>query len=172
MEDRYGSMWADRYGAFPRERVKATWAADLADMSREEIARGVHACRDLRFPPTLAEFRLLCRPPIDYESAFLEAVEQMRKRQHGGDTWSHPAIYWASAKLGCDLQAHPYQAIKGRWRALLDEAIDDVRSGKLPKDVPIRRDALPAPGQCSVPLDEAKSRIAGIKAMMAKKIAT
>jgi hypothetical protein len=171
MEDRYGSLWADRYGAFPRERVKATWAADLADLSREEITRGVHACRDLRFPPTLPEFRALCRPPIDYEAAYLEAVEQMRRREHGEDTWSMPAIYWAAITLEEDLRANPYSSVKGRWRRALDEAMEGVRSGKLPARVPVRRDALPPPGRCSVPPEVAKERIAALKAMLAKETA-
>lgn len=64
MEDRYGSLWADRYGAFPRDRVKRTWGSDLADMSRDELARGAEACRDRRYPPTLPEFRALCRKEI------------------------------------------------------------------------------------------------------------
>lgn len=171
MEDRYGALWADRYGAFPRERVKRSWAEDLADLTRDELARGVSACRDRKFPPTLPEFRELCRPALDYERAFLEAVEQMRRRETGADTWSTPAVFWAAVKLGGDLRAHPYAAIKGRWQAALDGAIEGIRTGKLPGDVPQRREALPAPGQCSVPPEVAKQRLAGIRDMLAQKMA-
>lgn len=170
MEDRYGAMWADRYGAFPRARVMRTWAEDLADMSRDELTRGVAACRDRKFPPTLPEFRELCRPALDYERAFAEAVEQMRKREAGEDSWSTPAVYWAAAKLGVDLRVHPYQSIKGRWHAALDEAIEGIRTGKLPAAVPQRRESLPAPGQCSVPPEVAKQRLAGIRDMLARKM--
>ena len=46
MEDRYGDLWANRYGAFPRDRVKRSWGEDLADLSPDEIVRG--ACYPLR----------------------------------------------------------------------------------------------------------------------------
>ncbi len=170
MEDRYGSLWADRYGAFPRSRVMRSWAEDLADMSRDELARGVSACRDRKFPPTLPEFRELCRPALDYERAFLEAVEQMRKRETGADTWSTPAVYWAAVKVGQDLRAHPYAMVKGRWAAALDEAIDAVRTGKLTNEIPPRHEALPTPGQCSVPPEVAKQRLARIRDMLAGKM--
>jgi hypothetical protein len=170
MEDRYGALWADRYGAFPRARVMRTWAEDLADMSRDELTRGVAACRDRKFPPTLPEFRELCRPALDYERAFVEAVEQMRRRDAGEDSWSTPAVYWAATKLGGDLRAYPYQAIKGRWQAALDDAIDGVRTGKLPNEIPSRHKSLPAPGQCSVQPEVAKQRLAGIRDMLAAKM--
>lgn len=171
MEDRYGALWADRYGAFPRERVKRSWAEDLADLTRDELARGVSATRDRKFPPTLPEFRELCRPALDYERAFIEAIEQMRRRETGADTWSTPAAYWAAVKVGGDLRAYPYAAIKGRWAAALDEAIEEIRTGKLPNETPPRREALPAPGQCSVPPEVAKQRLAGIRDMLAAKMA-
>lgn len=171
MEDRYGSMWADRYGAFPRERVKRSWAEDLADISRDELTRGVSACRDRKFPPTLPEFRELCRPALDYERAFIEAVEQMRKREHGEDRWSSPAVFWAACKLGGDLRAYPWQSIRGRWQAALDEAIDGLRTGKTPAEIPPRREALPAPGQTSVSPEVARQRLAEIRDSLAAKMA-
>lgn len=170
MEDRYGALWADRYGAFPRARVMRSWAEDLADMTRDELTRGVSACRDRKFPPTLPEFRELCRPALDYERAFIEAVEQMRKRETGDDEWSTPAVYWAAVKVGGDLRAYPYPSIKGRWMAALDDAIEGISTGKLPADVPQRREALPAPGQCSVPPEVAKQRLANIRDMLAQKM--
>jgi hypothetical protein len=104
----------------------------------------------------------MCRPPIDYERAFAEAVEQMRRRETGDDVWSAPAIYWAAVTLWSELQSHPYASIKGRWHAALDEAVEGVRSGRLPSDIPRRVDALPAPGRCSVPPEVARGRIAEI----------
>lgn len=170
MEDRYGALWAERYGAFPRERVKRSWAEDLADMTRDELVRGIGACRDRKFPPALPEFREMCRPALDYERAFIEAIEQMRKRETGADEWSTPAVYWAAVKVGGDLRAFHYTAIKGRWQAALDDAIDGIRTGKLPAAVPPRREALPAPGQCSVPPEVAKQRLAHILDMLSSKM--
>ena len=97
-------------------------------------------------------------------------IEQMRKRETGDDEWSTPAVYWAAVKVGGDLRAHPYAAIKGRWAAALDDAIDGIRTGKLPAAVPQRHEALPAPGQCSVPPEVAKQRLANIRDMLARKM--
>jgi len=150
--------------------VKSVWAKELAGYSPDEIARGIAACRTRDWPPTLPEFLKVCRPALDYERAFIEAIEQMRKRETGGDEWSTPAVYWAAVKLGRDISAHPYNAIKGRWKSALDDAIDGIRTGKLPAAVPKRREALPAPGQCSVPPEVAKQRIASIRDMLTRKM--
>ena len=143
MEDRYGDLWASRYGAFPRSRVKATWAEDLADLSRDELARGVAACKSARFPPTLAEFRSLCRPPIDFESAFVEAVQQMAARESGGDRWSCPAIFWAAVTIGSfDLRNATWGTIEKRWSKVFQAELD---KGEW-QPVPARAIALPPPG--------------------------
>lgn len=166
----YGSKFADLWRGCDIEGVKSVWAKELAGYSPDEIARGIAACRTRDWPPTLPEFLKVCRPALDYERAFIEAIEQMRKRETGGDEWSTPAVYWAAVKVGGDLRAYPYPSIKGRWMAALDDAIEGIRTGKLPADVPQRREALPAPGQCSVPPEVAKQRLANIRDMLARKI--
>lgn len=168
MEDRYGAIWADRYGAFPRARVMQTWGRDLADMNREELARGVESCRDRRYPPTLPEFRELCRPAIDYERAFIEAVEQQHLREIGKDAWSSPAIFWAASSIGNDLKNHHYGAISKRWASAMDKARDRIKAGELPNEVPVRREALPAPGRNVVSQEQAAENIAKLKAMIAE----
>jgi hypothetical protein len=152
---------------------RQAWAEGFAEegITMAEIKRGIAECRRLfDWPPSFAEFVKACRPALDYERAYEEAVEQMRRRDAGEDSWSTPAVYWAATKLGVDLLAHPYQSIKGRWHAALDEAIEGIRTGKLPAAVPKRREALPAPGQCSVPPEVAKQRLAGIRDMLARKM--
>lgn len=166
----YGSRFADMWRGCDLDAVKSIWAQELAGFTKDELAAGIAACRNLEWPPTLPTFMKLCRPALDYERAFLEAVEQMRKRETGDDRWSTPAIYWAAVKLGSDLSAYPYQSIKGRWQAALDEAIEAIRTGKLPAEVPKRREALPAPGQCIVPPEVAKQRIAAIRDMLTRKM--
>ena len=83
MEDRYGDLWAQRFGGVPKDRLMRTWAEDLSDLSGEEIAYGLRACRDHKFVPSLPDFRALCRPPIDFDGALLEAIEQMARRESG-----------------------------------------------------------------------------------------
>lgn len=170
MEDRYGSLWAERYGTFPRERVKRTWAEDLADMSPEEMIQGVEACKARRFPPTLPEFRDMCRPPIDYETAFHEAVQQMQKRKTGEDEWPSAALYWAAVKFGGDILAQPYSVCKTRWKSALDQATDLVKTKKLPDGVPKRRGALPAPGECTASKEKVHQMLDDMKRVLASKV--
>jgi hypothetical protein len=168
----YGSKFADMWRGCDLQAVKAVWAAELAGYSPEELARGIAACRMRDWPPTLPEFMKACRPALDYERAFHEAVEQMRRRETGEDVWSNPAVFWAAIRLGNDLLAHPYAALKARWQEALDEAVEGVRTGKLPASAPKRRDALPPPGKSSVPPEVAKQRLAEIRAFLeAKKLA-
>lgn len=156
MEDRYGKLWADKYGQFPRERVKQSWAEDLADMTGKELAHGLEACKKLKFPPTLPEFIMLCRPPIDYEATFIETMEQLRKRSSGEDCWSHPAVYWAAQSIGqFDLFAANWQTIKTRWTKVLDEMLAEKN---LPV-VPVYVRPLPAPGKTSIDQATAQKRI-------------
>lgn len=142
MEDRFGDLWANRYGAFPRARVKQTWAEDLGDLSGEEVARGVSASKSIKFPPTLPEFRALCRPPIDFELAFVEAVQQMAARESGNDRWSNPAIFWAAVTIGSfDLRNCTWSTLEKRWRKVFQAELD---KGEW-QPVPARAVALPAP---------------------------
>lgn len=142
MEDRYGDLWASRYGAFPRTRVMRTWAEDLADLSRDELARGVEACRSAKFPPNLPEFRALCRPPVDFEAAFVEASDQMIRRETGSDRWSSPAIFWAAVTIGSfDIRNSAWAVIEKRWRKVLQAELDKGEWQPIPERVI----ALPAP---------------------------
>lgn len=142
MEDRYGDQWASRYGAFPRSRVMKTWAEDLSDLTPEEFILGCQASKSLKFPPTLPDFRALCRPPIDFESAFIEAVQQMAARETGKDRWSKPAIFWAAVTIGSfDLRNGSWATLEKRWRKVFQAELD---KGEW-QPVPVRAIALPAP---------------------------
>lgn len=167
----YGARFADLWRGADIEHVKRVWAEELSDYTRDEIARGVAACRSRDWPPTLPEFLKLCRPAMDYERAFIEAVEQMHKRGSGADRWSSPAVYWAAAELGKDLSVYPYAHIAKRWQAALDEAGSRVASGDLPAEIPPRREALPAPADVTVPPEVARKRIrAMLDSLAAKRV--
>lgn len=62
-EDYYGSKWAAQYGAFPRDRVKATWAEELAGFASipGAIAAALEVQKSDEWPPTLPKFLQLCR---------------------------------------------------------------------------------------------------------------
>ena len=61
METRYGTQWAEKWAGINVIQVMENWAEDLSDISDLEIAEGVAASRDLKFPPSLCEFRQLCK---------------------------------------------------------------------------------------------------------------
>ncbi len=139
----YGSRFADLWGGCKLDQVKAVWAEELAGYGGDELRRGVEACKARDWPPTLPEFLKLCRPPVDFERAFYEAVDQLAKRDQGRDAWSHPAVYWAAVSVGnFDMTHKPWREMQARWRDALSA---QLAKGEWP-GVPERRDALPAPG--------------------------
>jgi hypothetical protein len=109
----------------------------------------------------------MCRPSVDERQSFLEAVEQMQRRQRGEDKWSSPVVYWAAAKLGNDIHSHTPEQMRSRWIKALDDARNDIAAGKLPNAVPQRLDALPAPGEQTVTAEQAHHNVEAIKARMA-----
>ncbi len=77
-------------------------------------------------------------------AALLEAIEQMARRESGRDQWSHPAIFWASVKVGAfDLSRMTARELEPRWRKEFGE---QMALWQWP-EIPVRREALPAPGQ-------------------------
>lgn len=148
--------------------AKKVWAEDLAGYTPEEITRGLQTRYD--YPPSVDEFMRACRPSLDYERAFVEAVEQMVLRKTGKDRWSNPAVFWAAVKLGSDLTNFPYPAIKGRWKSALDKVTEEIRNGDLSPEIPPRVRALPAPGKTSISPEEVKKRFAEIYEILDRKV--
>lgn len=162
MSGMYGKLFADQWGGVDPKITQQVWAKHLAGFTGQELKTGLDACLKRKFPPTLPEFISLCRPPVDYESAFYEAVNQMQRRRDGhAERWSKPAIYWAATKIGNDLFASPYNAIKARWVSALDDAI-----GNSPKTIPAKAQALPSPEKLAVSPEEAHKRITELAEML------
>lgn len=162
----YGARFADMWRGCDLEGVKKIWSDELGEFTKNEIAQGVKSCRAREWPPTLPEFLKLCRPELDYERAYLHAVEQMRKRESGDDEWNNAAIFYAARKIGNDLRNNPYQSIKTRWHSALDEAVNDIRTGKLPDEIPPRAIAIPAPGGQSMTKESAEKMTTEIESML------
>jgi hypothetical protein len=168
----YPNRWR---AAFADDNAIQNWREAWADafaeegLTPDEIRVGIAQCRRMfDWPPSFPEFIKACRPAMDYERAFIEAVEQQRLRQTGKDKWSSPAIYWASTTLGNDIQSHMYSAISKRWAAAVDMAREKIKRGDLPNEVPQRMDALPAPGKTTISKEQADVNIARMKAMLEK----
>jgi hypothetical protein len=149
---------------------RQAWAEGFADecVTLAEIKLGMAACRTrFAWPPSFAEFLSACRPPVDFESAFREAVEQMRRRESDTDEWSSPAIYWAAVEIGSfDLRNGIWPSIKPRWTSVLQSQLDKHEWLEIPPRLPV----LPAPGQCSIAQSEALRRIAEMQEMIARKM--
>ena len=153
----YGKKFSDQWGGVDSDGLKRHWASKLADFTGPEIKRGVDALEGREWPPTLPEFKLLCRPAINPTVAYYHALEQGQRRANGekGD-WPNPAIYWAWVRIGAyDFNNVGYTALKPRWeKALADEAAKGEWS-----EIPDAHLAIPAPGKNETSREEAKQQL-------------
>lgn len=162
----YGQKFQDQWRGVPPAEMIAVWSMGLAGYTPLEVQRGLAACMTRIWPPTLPEFMLLCRPPIDHEAAFQEAVTQLHLRGEGSDNWSHPAIYWAAVAFGSwELRQASWDRAKTRWTRILDE---QLRKGDLPP-VPPRMDVLPAPGKATTSPEKVRELLNGLRLRMGVK---
>lgn len=111
-----GAKVADLYAGVPETTVQEEWGSGLAGFQPEEIARGIAACRERAFAPTLGEFLRMCRPALDPEWAWYEAGDCLRQRDAGevGD-WSHPAVWRAACAMGSEVRGGDWKAHRVRW---------------------------------------------------------
>lgn len=137
MLNTFGSRFADMWRGTDIDSVKATWAPELSKLSREEFAKGVQALATLNWPPTLGEFINLCRPKLDAQKAFTEAINGLLARDRGEiGVWSHPAIFWAAVRVGAfDIKNATYPQIKGRWEGALGDELEKSQWQEIPKPV-------------------------------------
>ncbi|WP_283148995.1 hypothetical protein [Silvimonas soli] len=135
MHGQYGNVWLDKWrvgeaGANGQdlgvENAKRTWAEDLADMQGTEIAVGIATCKNLKFPPSLPEFRNLCRQEDDIEALFHKAVGEMgKRRKRQQESWPSNRLFWAAQRIGNDLLIYPYRDLAGRWKFAWNESVVD-----------------------------------------------
>ena len=153
---RYGSLFVERFGGLPMEVVADEWAHELAGFTGHELQRGLDGCRALKFPPTLPEFMAMCRPPIDAQAAYVEAVRNLALREQGRDAdWSHPAIYWASVDIGSyDMRHVGYPGLRSRWEKALDKQLREGNHAPIPPAMK----ALPVP--VGKPSPEVRAKLA------------
>ena len=139
----YGNKFADMWRDSNMQSVKAVWHQELSKLTRDEFAAGANALSTQEWCPTLPQFIKLCRPAIDFTVAYYEALNGIAAREKGDiGEWSHPAIYWASTKIGAfDFKHQGYSAIKVRWEKALS---DELAKGAW-EAIPEARIALPAP---------------------------
>lgn len=152
----YGRKFTDQWGGADSDTLIAHWSRELAGYTGAELKRGLDALATREWPPTLPEFKKLCRRPLDSTTAYYEAVAGVQARAAGEyGKWSHPAVYWAAMPLAFDLGNQTYSQIKPRWEAALFEQLD---KGEWP-EIPQPMTALPAPGKTKTSREEAARRL-------------
>jgi hypothetical protein len=103
----------------------------------------------LDLPPTLPQFIKLCKPELDPQAAYFEAVTGIAAREQGEvGLWSDPAIYWATVAIGAfDLKTRPYAQIRRRWEA----ALADARAHPHTEQIPLPDMKMPLPEEPESP---------------------
>lgn len=152
----YGKKFTDQWAATSTDDLVAFWAEQLSGYSGPEIKRGLDGLEARDWPPTLPEFKRMCRPPVDPMRAYYEAVAGVQARvmgEHG--TWSHPAIYWAAMPMAAELQSQTFSQVKARWETALQEQLGKGQWDEIPAPML----ALTAPGQSTTDNEKAKAAI-------------
>jgi len=164
----YGKKFSDQWGAADTDSLIAFWSQELASYSGVELKRGLDALATRDWPPTLPEFKKLCRAPIDSLVAYYEAVAGVQARAAGEfGKWSHPATYWAAMPLAFDLGSQSYSQIKTRWETALHEQLD---RGEWP-EIPRPMLALGAPAAAPLSRESADAMLTKLKATVVTKTA-
>lgn len=131
----YGNRLGHVWDGTDLPTVKRIWSIGLAGYTPEEIAAGLRACLDREWPPTLPDFRHLCRPGPNYRALF--ELAQLGKR-------TDPLAYWAGVRFGAwDLRGATWATAEHRWRDCVDAVI---AAGPIPPVPPEGQLALPRPG--------------------------
>lgn len=157
MELAYGRRFREQWGEARPEAMQRYWATKLHGLTAAEIKHGVDALESCDWPPSLPEFRELCRPGLDPVVAWYEAVNGCEARARGEPgTWSHPAIFWAAQEVGpYDIRTQGYSVLGKRWQAALDKHLK--RNDLQP--VPEPSAALPAPGKAMATREQAAQHL-------------
>jgi len=180
---RFASMYMHKWSShFTSPAVIADWkkawsSALIAEGITPRLAlEGVERCRTEypTWPPSEGQFVALCKPPMDYEQAFRDAVRELRKRLLNDPDkqphWPIPALYWATVDYGQgELVEASYGQAAARWKKLLDNRL----KGDCP-DVPQYVPQLAAPARDeqgkAITSEQAKANaLAAMRALASRK---
>lgn len=157
----YGKKFTDQWGGADTQALIDHWSVEMAGYAGHEIKRGLSAMEGRDWPPTLPEFKKMCRPPIDPLVAYYEAVAGAGARNAGEmGIWSHPAIFWAAMPLSFDLCSQTYSQIRTRWENALGE---QFQRGEWPA-IPQPMLALEAPGKSKMSRENAAQMLSELSA--------
>jgi hypothetical protein len=165
----FGKKFVDMWAGADPDRLIAHWSREMSGFTGEEISRGLEAQKKRDWPPTLPEFRKMCRPDTDPMVAYYEAVSGVQARAKGEmGTWSHPAIFWAAMPMAFDLGLQSFSHIRGRWERALAEQMSKGEWAAIPQPMV----ALPAPGQAMLSREKATQMIEELGATVVVKAST
>jgi len=154
---------------------REAWSEAICEekLTQVELKYGIRECKRLYdWPPSFTEFLKACRPTVCYETAFYESQNQLQRREKGIDKWTDPAIFWAATSMTLEIKNNNFHQIKGRWKAALDQAREDVRDGTKPNQVPEKRAELASPGKTTVSKEESEKRWACIFKVLESKVSS
>lgn len=138
----YGKKFTDQWGGSNPDALNAHWVSELTGYTPREIKRGLAAMDSKDWPPTLPEFKKMCRAPLNEMATYYEAIAGLEARGKGEmGQWSHPAVYWAASFLRADLMSQTHAQMRDRWAAALKAQMERSEWA----DIPAARIALPAP---------------------------
>lgn len=157
----YGKKFTDQWGGADTDELIAHWAHELAGYTVLEIQRGLAGLDTREWPPTLPEFKKMCRPPVSDMTAYYEAIAGLEARGKGEfGTWTHPAIYWAANFLRADLMGQTYAQVKDRWNAILKSQMERGEWA----EIPVARVLLPVPDVSPAAKAHAEKMLADLNA--------
>lgn len=139
LDGAYPRKWrADFQNEIAIANWKETWseAFDEEGITPAEIKAGLKNCRRMfDWPPSLTEFLRACRPELNPENAFHEAIKGLTARRKGErGEWSHPAIYYAAIDVGqYDMLNSTYSAMRARWEKALDTQMAKGQWAEIPQ---------------------------------------
>lgn len=140
-----GSQFAHMLAGADVDRVKAEWAQALAGFTADEVALGVSSVRLRKFSPNLPEFLHLCRPSLEPEVAWGEAVDGLRSHERRRlFPWTHPAVFWAANEMAFEVRNGNFHQHRVRWAAVLGRQWHAQRWDPIPDP---RMRAIEAPHQ-------------------------
>lgn len=169
LDGMYPGLWANKFADGQAiKNWQDAWAEAFFEdgITPSEIRMALSRLRRLGgYPPTLPEFLSSCRPPIDYDKSFFEAVHQMGIRRRpkptvvdgeikyifGDDVWSNPAVYWAAVAMGKDLDGE-FHKMRNRWHYELDYVLQSGNIRQVPQNTNLIAD--PEPSKAMSPEEE------------------
>ena len=167
LEAQLGVRMADMWREASKEAVLDEWASALSGFTKREVNRGLAACQRRAFAPTQSEFTRLCRPALDPEIAWLEAVEGLRQRNAGQmGEWSHPAVWRAACAMAHELSTQPFAKCRKVWEWRLEREF--AKGWGKPVPPVARRIAQQAPERAapSAAALEARAHMARARALL------